>query len=74
MCQYAKEYRLQLLIARKLTVMKSLEWAIVNNDRGMADVCERELKILLKNINKVKKELENRGGKSKWRSVSTSQQ
>lgn len=62
MCQYAKEYRLQLLIARKLTVMKSLEWAIVNNDRGMADVCERELKILLKNINKVKKELENRGG------------
>ena len=62
MCQYAKEYRLQLLIARKLTVMKSLEWAIVNNDRGMAEVCERELKILLKNINKVKKELENRGG------------
>lgn len=62
MCQYAKEYRLQLLIARKLTVMNSLEWAIVNNDRGMADVCERELKILLKNINKVKKELENRGG------------
>lgn len=62
MCRYVKEYRLQLLIARKLTVMKSLEWAIVNNDRGMADVCERELKILLKNINKVKKELENRGG------------
>lgn len=62
MCQYAKEYRLQLLIARKLTVMKSLEWAIVNNDRGMAEVCERELKILLKNINRVKKELENRGG------------
>lgn len=62
MCRYAKEYRLQLLIARKLTVMKSLEWAIVNNDRGMADVCERELKILLKSINKVKKELENRGG------------
>ena len=62
MSRYAKEYRLQLLIARKLTVMKSLEWAIVNNDRGMADVCERELKILLKSINKVKKELENRGG------------
>lgn len=62
MCRYVKEYRLQLLITRKLTVMKSLEWAIVNNDRGMADVCERELKILLKNINKVKKELENRGG------------
>ena len=62
MCRYVKEYRLQLLITRKLTVMKSLEWAIVNNDRGMAEVCERELKILLKNINRVKKELENRGG------------
>lgn len=62
MCEYAREYRLQLLIARKHTVMKSLEWAIANNDRGMSDVCERELKILLKKISKIKKELENRGG------------
>ena len=61
MCKYAKEYRLQLLIARKHIVMKSLEWAISNNDRGMSDVCERELKVVLKKIDNIKKELEIKG-------------
>lgn len=58
MCQYATEYRLENLITRKQTVMKSLEWAIANNDRGMSEICERELKIILKKISKMKKEME----------------
>lgn len=58
MCQYATEYRLENLITRKQAVMKSLEWAIANNDRGMSEICERELKIILKKISKMKKEME----------------
>lgn len=58
MCQYATEYRLENLITRKQTVMKSLEWAITNNDRGMSEICERELKVILKKISKMKKEME----------------
>ena len=59
MCEHVKErlLELQLLTKRKMTVLKSLEWAISNGDKGMSDMCERELKIILKRIGTIKKEL-----------------
>lgn len=62
MNKYTKEYRLELLLSRKVTVIKLLERAIANNDKGLTDVCERELKVILKKISKIKKELEDIGG------------
>lgn len=62
MNQYTKEYRLELLVSRKLTIMKSLEWAIANNDKGLSEVCERELKVILKMISKIKKDLDEERG------------
>lgn len=48
--------QLEELQARKRTILNSLEHAINNGDRGLADICERELKSLLKQISKIKKQ------------------
>lgn len=51
-----KDTQLEQLQARKSNIIKSLEHAINNGDRLLAEVCERELKTILKQINKTKKQ------------------
>ena len=51
-----KDTQLEQLQARKSNIIKSLEHAINNGDRLLAEVCERELKTILKQINKIKKQ------------------
>lgn len=46
--------QLKALQARKKAVLNSLEYAISNGDRGLTDICERELKSILKQISKIK--------------------
>lgn len=51
-----KDTQLEQLQARKSNIIKSLEHAVNNGDRLLAEVCERELKTILKQINKIKKQ------------------
>lgn len=57
MKEYKMLFRLKQLNKRKETIIKSLEWAISNNDRGLEKVCEIELKAILKETNKINKKL-----------------
>lgn len=47
--------QLDKLQKRKKVILKSLEYAISNGDRGLTDLCERELKSVLKEISRLKK-------------------
>lgn len=40
---------------KKKQVIKSLEWAISNNDKGLATVCDIELKAILKELKRLSK-------------------
>lgn len=46
--------QLKQLLEKKHNLMKSLEWAVINNDRLLAQVLEKELKLTLKEIKKLK--------------------
>lgn len=47
--------RLEYLRMHKYKLIKSLEWAIINNDRLFGQALERELKATLKEIKQLEK-------------------
>lgn len=57
MNEYKLNYRLEQLKKRKLQLFRDLEWANNNNDVGLANATEIELKSVLKQINKIQKNL-----------------
>ena len=59
MNEYKLNYRLEQLKKRKLQLFRDLEWANNNNDVGLANATEIELKSVLKQINKKKKILKS---------------
>lgn len=48
--------QLKPLLNKKHNLMKSLEWAVINNDRLLAQVLEKDLKATLKEIKKLKQQ------------------
>ena len=52
--------QLKVLREKKHNLIKSLEWAVLNNDKLFAQILEIELKSTLKEINKLK---QNQSGK-----------
>ena len=46
--------QLKVLQEKKHNLIKSLEWAVLNNDKLFAQILEIELKSTLKEINKLK--------------------
>ena len=52
--------QLKVLQEKKHNLIKSLEWAVLNNDKQIEQILEIELKSTLKEINKLKR---NQSGK-----------
>lgn len=52
------EVKLKSLQERRTVVVKSLEHAVSNGDRGLAEVCEAELKLLSKEIKRIREKQE----------------
>jgi hypothetical protein len=59
MNEYKLNYRLEQLKKRKLQLFRDLEWANNNNDVGLANATEIELKSVLKQISKIQKILKS---------------
>lgn len=59
MNEYKLNYRLEQLKKRKLQLFRDLEWANSNNDIGLANTTEIELKSVLKQISKIQKNLKS---------------
>lgn len=57
MNEYKLNYRLEQLKKRKLQLFRDLEWANSNNDIGLANTTEIELKSVLKQISRIQKNL-----------------
>ena len=60
MNEYKLNYRLEQLKKRKLQLFRDLEWANSNNDIGLANTTEIELKSVLKQISRIQKNLNSK--------------
>lgn len=54
MCKQIEQYKLDELVVRREALFKALEWAISNRDKELSIVCERELKIVLKHLKRLR--------------------
>ena len=57
--EYKLMYRLKQLKKQKINIVKSLQWAVANNDLSLERICESELKVILKESSKINKKLSN---------------